>query len=109
MSYRKNTLKEYSRKAKRLLPEPWLGYRKKECKVCKTPFILGPFDPDMNICPLHAYKVVTEESLPSSEAELKKMLKYAEEQGAYAFMPEDRDLWENQISRIKRELEKNRH
>ena len=63
----------------------------------------------MDVCPLHAIKIVTEKSLSSSEDELKRMLKYAEEQEAYAFMPEDRKLWENQVSRIKRELEKDRH
>ena len=61
MSYRKKTSKEYSRKGiKTLLPKPWLGYRKKKCKACKTPFILGPLDPDVDICPLHAYAVLKE-------------------------------------------------
>jgi hypothetical protein len=60
VSYRKKASKEYSIKAKRLLPKPWLGYRKKKCKVCKTPFILDPLDPDMNICPLHGYVALKE-------------------------------------------------
>ena len=109
MSYGKNTSKEYSEKAKRLFPKPWLGYRKKKCKVCKTPFVLGPLDPNMDVCPLHTFKVVAEKFLPSSEDELKRMLKYAEEQEAYVFTPGDRELWKNQVSRIKRELEKDRH
>jgi rubredoxin len=31
-------------------------YRIRKCRVCGMPFVLGILDPDVHICPFHAFK-----------------------------------------------------
>jgi hypothetical protein len=33
-------------------------YTVRRCKACNIPFILGPLDPDVDYCPLHAYLIL---------------------------------------------------
>ena len=35
------------------------AYESRKCKVCNAPFILGPLDPNVDVCPLHAYTEIT--------------------------------------------------
>jgi len=33
-------------------------YTRRKCRVCGVPFILGPLDPDVHVCPFHALKAL---------------------------------------------------
>jgi len=76
MSYRKKTIIQYDRKKKQ---KPYMSqlkikrtrhwtadiaglkpsgkYQVKKCGVCRAKFLLGPLDPDVDVCPLHAYQI----------------------------------------------------
>jgi hypothetical protein len=51
------------------------GYRIKKCRVCGVPFLLGPLDPDVDVCPLHAYVLLAEGKL--SKKEYVRLKRYA--------------------------------
>ena len=36
-------------------------YRVRKCRVCGNEFLLGPADPDVHVCPVHAYEELAQE------------------------------------------------